>query len=142
MITPDHFDKSGIARHPAMPITHDPVPPDLAETEDAWLEDLLRAQARDFDTEYLNDDGFTARVMDLLPKPVTLPAWRKPALTALWATAGLGIAVVLPSTALDLAHDVLRVFVAHRFSVSEAGAALLALGVASWAATAYALRRA
>ncbi len=37
-----------------------------------WLDPLLVA-GRD---DYVDDDGFTARVMDALPAPAALPAWR------------------------------------------------------------------
>ena len=78
--------------------------------------------------------------MAALPAPAALPAWRRPALTALWAAAGLGIALALPGTVVDVAHDVLR---AHRRAARVARRhcrGVAALGVATWAAAAVALR--
>ena len=57
---------------------------------------MLREDGREHRAAYLDDDGFTTRLMAALPVPATLPAWRKPALTALWAAAGIGIAFALP----------------------------------------------
>ena len=73
-------------------------PHDLSRTDagDDWLDAALRADGREHRADYLDDDGFTARVMAELPAPATLPAWRKRALIALWAAAGVGIAVALP----------------------------------------------
>ena len=107
---------------------------------DDWLDGLLRADGREHRAEYLDDDGFTARVMSALPAPAGLPAWRKPALTALWAGAGIGIALALPATVVDVAHEVLRVILAQRVSLAGIGAGVLVLGASVWAAAALALR--
>src|SRR3954452_13163287 len=98
---------------------------------DDWLDQALRQHAGNDD--YIGDDGFTARVMDALPAPVTLPAWRRPALTALWGMAALGAAVALPQMLPDLTHDVLHLLAAQPISLSQIGTAILALAAASWA---------
>ena len=72
--------------------------------------------------------------------PATLPAWRKPALAALWAGAGIGIALALPATVADVAHEILRVILGQRVSLAGIAATVLVLGAASWAAVAIALR--
>ena len=58
------------------------------DASDDWLDDVLRADGREHRADYLDDEGFTARVMSALPAVAALPAWRKPALAALWAGAG------------------------------------------------------
>jgi hypothetical protein len=107
---------------------------------DEWLDGVLRTSLRD-DADYIADDGFTARVMAALPPPDTLPAWRKPALAALWAVAGLGIAAALPSVVTDVAHDMLRLVMGQRLSLAEIAAAALAFGAVTWTGAAMALRR-
>jgi hypothetical protein len=108
--------------------------------DDDWLDAVLHADGREHRAAYLDDAGFTAQVMAALPAPVALPAWRKPALALLWAVAGTGIALALPGTLVDVAHDVARLFVGHRVSLFGIAACLVALGTATWAAAALALR--
>jgi len=114
-------------------------PPSHA-TDDDWLDAALRADAREHRAAYLDDAGFTASVMAALPAPAALPAWRRPALTALWAAAGLGIALALPGTVVDVARDVLGLIVGQSVSLAGIAAALAALGVATWGAAAVVLR--
>jgi hypothetical protein len=103
-----------------------------------WLDAALAAEGRDHRDQYVHDDGFTARVAAALPPPDTAPAWRRPALVALWAVAGIGAAMALPGTLTDVAREVYRIVGAHPVAISElvAGIALLgslALGGAAWA---------
>jgi len=56
--------------------------PSRPDASDDWLDDVLRADGREHRADYLDDDGFTARVMSALPAAAQLPAWRKPALAA------------------------------------------------------------
>jgi hypothetical protein len=114
--------------------------PSRTDAGDDWLDGLLRDDGREHRTDYLDDDGFTARVMSALPASATLPAWRKPVLAALWAGAGIGIALALPATVADVAHEVLRVILGQRISLTGIAAGVAALGAASWAAAAIALR--
>ena len=116
--------------------------PDLRnDPADAWLDRLLADDASAHRDAYLDDDGFTARVMSALPAAASLPRWRKPAVTALWATAGLGLAFALPGAALDVSREAFRLFAAQPISLSGLAAALVALGVVTWTGTAWALRR-
>lgn len=115
--------------HPAVP----------ADDRDDWVDALLREDGREHRDAYIEDDGFTSRVMATLPAPAVLPRWRKPALSALWASAGIGTALALPGTVADVAHEVLRVF-AQPVSVTGIAAGVVALGVATWAAAALLLR--
>jgi len=114
------------------------LPP--TNTNDDWLDAVLHADGREHRAAYLDDAGFTARVMAALPAPAALPAWRKPALALLWAVAGIGIALALPAALVDVAHDVVRLFVGHRVSLAGIAAGVAALGAATWAAAALALR--
>jgi hypothetical protein len=105
---------------------------------DDWLDAALVADGREHRDRYLADDGFTARVAAALPPPDTVPAWRRPALIALWTAAGVGAAMALPGALTDVAREVYRVVGGHPVAPSElfAGIALLgslALGGAAWA---------
>jgi len=115
-----------------------PIPRTCAH--DDWLDVVLGADGHEHRSAYLDDDGFTARVMSALPAPATLPAWRKPALTALWAAAGIGIAFALPAAVIDVAHETLRVILGQQVTLTGIAAGVAALGAATWAAAAIVLR--
>lgn len=110
------------------------------DSGDDWLDAALRADGVRHRADYLDDDGFTARVMAKLPAPATLPAWRKPVLAAIWGAAGVGVALALPGTAPDLVHEIARV-VLHPVSTAQIVAGVSMLGVAAWVAAAFALKR-
>jgi len=118
-----------------------PTSPDIdsAPARD-WLDGLLESDARDDRSAYIADAGFTARVMQAIPAPLTLPAWRKPAVVALWGVALAGISLALPAAALDVAREAYRLLGAHPVSLSGMVGALLFAGALSWSAAAYALR--
>ena len=105
-----------------------------------WLDDLLDSEARDQRSSYIADEGFTARVMQALPVPLALPAWRKPAIVALWGVALAGISLALPSAVLDIVRETYRLIGAQPVSLSGMVGALLLAGTLSWTAAAYALR--
>jgi len=107
---------------------------------DDWLERALRDEGRDHRAGYVGDDGFTARVAASLPPPATLPAWRRPAVAALWTVAAAGVALALPGTVADVAHQVTRILGTQPVSLANLATGIVALGLASWAAAAYALR--
>jgi len=111
-----------------------------ANSGDDWLEAALQADGQAHRAEYLDDAGFTAKVMAALPAPVALPAWRRPALTLLWALLGLSIAFALPGFVVDVVRDVLRVVLGQSVSLAGIGAAVIAMVVAAWAAAAFVLR--
>ena len=116
-------------------------PRSRSDAGDDWLDAVLRADGREHRADYLGDDGFTARVMAALPaSPAVLPAWRKPALAALWAVAGIGIAFALPGTVSDVTHEIVRAIFAQRVSATGLGAAFVALVASAWAAAALVLR--
>jgi hypothetical protein len=105
-----------------------------------WLDALLERDGCEHRGDRLDDDGFTARVIAALPPAAALPAWRKPALAALWAVAGIGIALALPATVTDVAHEIMRTILAQRVSVAGLGAGLVVLVASTWAAAALVLR--
>jgi len=108
--------------------------------DDDWLDAALSADGREHRAAYLDDAGFTARVMAALPAPAALPAWRKPAVALLWAAAGVGIAVALPGAVTDVSREVLRVILGHAVSFTGIAAGIAALCAATWVAAALALR--
>jgi len=115
-------------------------PRSAINAEADWLDVALRAEGEAHRDSYLDDGGFTARIMSALPAPVALPAWRRPVLLVLWALAGLGLAFALPSVVLDVTYDVMRLVLGQSVSFSGIGAALVAIAVATWAAAAFVLR--
>jgi len=118
--------------------------PDAAGARDApadWMDRLLVADAAGHASDYIGDQGFTARVMQTLPRAGVLPAWRRPAVVALWAIAGLLLAVALPGVAYDVARAAYTLFAARPFALSTIAAMLVAIGAVSWTAAAVALRR-
>jgi len=117
--------------------------PDASDSRDApdWMDRLLVADAALHASDYIGDQGFTARVMQTLPFKGALPAWRRPAVVALWAIAGLLLAVALPGVALDVARAAYKLFAARPFALSTVAAMVVAIGALSWTAAAVALRR-
>lgn len=121
-----------------------PIDPDAIDSRAPaadWLDGVLRADAADGADDYIADQGFTARVMHELPRADALPAWRRPAIIALWAIAGALLAVALPGVAVDVARTLYKLLAASPFTLSTVAILLVALGAASWTAAAVALRR-
>jgi len=117
-------------------LTHSAAPTSARD----WLDDLLAADGADERSSYVADEGFTARVMNALPVRLTLPAWRKPAIVALWVVALAAISLALPGAVLDIAREMYRLVGAQPVSLSGMVGALLFAGALSWSAAAYALR--
>jgi len=106
-----------------------------------WLDQLLAREAADHAGDYIADRGFTARVMQALPAADALPAWRRPAIVALWLIAAALLAITLPGTAHDVAREAFKLFAAQPFSLSTIALVLAAIGIATWTGAAVALRR-
>jgi hypothetical protein len=121
-----------------MPHTQSDLRPDDA---DAWLERALADDGALHRDAYVDDGGFTAKVMNELPAPAALPRWRRPALVGLWTVAGAGIVSAVPGTMFDVARETFRLVSARPFALSEIAALLLVVGVATGMGTAMALRR-
>ena len=118
--------------------------PDLHDDDrDDWIGAMLVDDAREHRDAYVDDAGFTASVRAALPAPaaVALPRWRKPALTSLWATAGLGLAFALPGTVLDVTRGAFGLLAGRSVSLYEIASIVVVLGLATWTGTAVALKR-
>jgi hypothetical protein len=115
--------------------------PSPADAQGDWLDQLLAREASDHDAHYIADDGFTARVMRVLPAADALPAWRQPAVIALWLVAAALLAITLPGTAQEVAREAFKLFAARPFSLSTVALVLAAMGIATWTGAAMALRR-
>ena len=112
------------------------------DTPPDWIDRLLADDAHEYAESYIDDAGFAAKVMQQLPAPATLPAWRKPAATLLWAAVGLGLAFTLPGAALDVAREAFKLFAAKPFSLSEVLAVIAVAGAGMWTTAIVAWRRA
>ena len=124
-----------------MTMTLDPYAPAPASSGDDWLEQVLRHDAAEHSSAYLEDGGFTAKVVASLPPAVqSVPAWRKPALVTMWVVAAAGACVALPQVAIDVGRGAFGLLAAHPVSISQIGVALALLGFATGSAAAYALR--
>ena len=96
------------------------VHPDAADPHDPpadWMDRLLVADAAHA-SDYIGDQGCTARVMQALPLAGALPAWRRPAVVALWAIAGVLLAVALPGVAFEVDRAAYKLFAARPFAMS------------------------
>jgi hypothetical protein len=120
------------------PTSSSSAPPDISAD---WLDQLLASDAADHGGDYIADNGFTARIMQALPSRDALPAWRKPAIAAIWLVAAALLATSLPGTAHEVARGAFRLFAAKPFSLSTLAFVLAALGIAAWTGAAVALRR-
>jgi len=100
-----------------------------------WIDTLLAADAAETQAAYLADDGFTARVLAALPESITRPAWRKPAVVALWGAAVAGLAVATPDTLLGAVREGYRLVASMPVSLpglaGAAGVMLALTGVAA-----------
>ena len=106
-----------------------------------WLEAALQQDSAEHAAAYLDDDGFTAKVMAALPAASDpVPAWRKPAVVAIWTAAAAGAAFALPEVAVDVGREAFRLLAAQPVSLPQIGVTLALLGLATWSAAAYALR--
>jgi hypothetical protein len=106
---------------------------------DDWLEQALRADAREHLAAYLPDDGFTARVVGRLPQSA-LPAWRRPFVVLLWMVVALAVLAALPMWFDDVFRNAAALIVGQRFRLSDLAILLTALGAVSWSALFFAAR--
>jgi hypothetical protein len=111
------------------------------DTRADWIDRLLADDAYEYAQTYIDDGGFAAKVMQRLPTPAALPAWRKPAATLLWAAAGLGLAFTLPGAALDVAREAFKLFAAKPFALSEVLAVVAIAGAGMWTTAIVAWKR-
>ena len=107
-----------------------------AASADAWLDDLLVTAGA---AAYIDDAGFTARVVEALPRPAAAPAWRRPVVAALWGTAAIALVMAMPSLLVDLLREAHRLLSAQPFSLAGVGTVLATLVVLTWGAAAWSL---
>ena len=117
---------------------HSTAPLDEA---DDWLDRILASDAADHRADYIGDEGFTSRVMRMLPAPDALPAWRRPFVVGLWLVAAALVATMLPTVFLEAARQAVTLVAARPFSLSTLALGVVALGAAMWTCAAMALRR-
>jgi hypothetical protein len=114
--------------NPQAPMDHD------------WLEQALRAEAREDAESYLPDEGFTARVLGQLPRPAALPAWRRPVLWTLWAIVAIAIVAALPIWFDDVFSNIAALFLGQRLRLSDVAVLLTLLGGLTWSTLFFAAR--
>lgn len=82
--------------------------------DDAWLERLLREDAAH--QRHIHDDGFSARVMAVLPEPVKpAPAWLVPAMTV----AGCALAAAVTPAGAQIFHGLAQLADWRHFHASN-----------------------
>ncbi len=111
-----------------------------ADADNGWLEQVLKADAREHASAYVADDGFTAAVMARLPAPATLPAWRRPVLAMLWLIAGGAVAVALPDLFYDVFRGLVAMVVGQPLTLSRIAVVITLLGATTWSTIVYAMR--
>jgi hypothetical protein len=105
-----------------------------ATKADDWLEEVLRVDAREHAAAYLPDDGFTARVIEGLPRPVALPSWRRPVLIALWSMVAIAVMAALPIWFEDVFRGIVTLFIGQRIRLVDFAMLLTVLGAITWSA--------
>ncbi|HEY2967457.1 MAG TPA: hypothetical protein VGK75_03730 [Casimicrobiaceae bacterium] len=111
-----------------------------ADADNGWLEQALKADAREHAAAYVADDGFTAKVMAQLPAAATLPAWRRPVLALLWLIAGSAVAVALPELFYDVFRGLVAMVVGQPLTLSRIAVVVIVLGATMWSTIVYAMR--
>jgi hypothetical protein len=107
---------------------------------DDWLDQALRADARNHASAYLADDGFTARVLGHLPQAAALPAWRRPVIIVLWLVAAAAALVALPELFYDVFRSLVGAVVAQPLTLPRIAVLLATLGAVAWSTIVYAVR--
>ena len=110
------------------------------EASDDWIERALGDAGREHRAEYISDGGFTARVIARLPEPLTLPAWRRPIIAALWLFAGLALVVALPGLFDQVFRGAVAMLLGHQMRLADVGIAVIMLAAMTWSALLYAMR--
>jgi hypothetical protein len=104
-----------------------------------WLDQALRADAVERST-YVADDGFTARVLERLPQPAALPAWRRPVVALLWLILAGAVLAALPGLFYDVFRGLVATIAAQPVRLPQIAIALAVLGALAWSSIVYALR--
>jgi hypothetical protein len=113
---------------------------DERDTGGDWLEEALRAEAREQRSAYVTDGGFTAAVMARLPEPARLPTWRRPVVALLWLSAGAAAMLAVPGLFDDAFRSAVAMLVGHRMSLADVAGFVTLLGALTWGTLVYAAR--
>jgi hypothetical protein len=113
---------------------------DKPEPVEDWLDEALRAEGREHVATYLADDGFTARVLERLPRAAALPAWRGPVVALLWLVAASAGVAAAPDLFYDVFRGLVATVVAQPLTLSRIAVVLLMLGAIAWSTIVYAMR--
>lgn len=105
-----------------------------------WLDAALEAAAQEHRAAYVADDGFTGKVIGLLPAAPTLPVWRRPAIVLLWLLAGGAAMVSLPGAFDDAFRGSVALLLGHRMGLGDFALLLMLCGAAAWTSLVYAAR--
>jgi hypothetical protein len=114
--------------------------PNHAGADNGWLEQALKADAREHAATYIADDGFTAAVIARLPVLATLPAWRRPVIALLWLIAGGAVVAALPDLFYDVFRSLVAMVVGQPLTLSRIAVVLTLLAAATWSTLVYAMR--
>ena len=104
-----------------------------------WLEQALRTEVVEH-SAYVADDGFTARVLERLPQPAALPAWRRPVVALLWLILAGAVAAALPGLFYDVFRGLVATVVAQPLRLPQVVIGLAMLGALAWSSIVYAMR--
>ena len=108
-------------------------------SNDDWLEQTLRADGVEH-SAHIADDGFTARVLERLPQPAALPAWRRPVVALLWLVLAGAILAALPGLFYDVFRGLVATVAAQPLRLPQIAVALAVLGALAWSSIVYAMR--
>src|SRR5581483_4036127 len=117
---PRQAEAQGSARRLARRIEMSDAP-HLREPADDWLEAALRSDAAEMQAAYIDDAGFTRSVLSRLPPSVTLPAWRRPVVVALWTILVATLAFALPGVFEGAFRVLAGVVYGQRVTLAQAG---------------------
>jgi len=108
--------------------------------DDDWLDSALRIAGAEHRVAYVPDDGFTARVMDRLPPPATLPAWRRPVVAVLWVLVAAAACLSLPGLFEQVFRATTALLFGHHLGALDIAGALTLMAVATWSGLIYVAR--
>jgi hypothetical protein len=108
--------------------------------DDEWLDSALRESGRQHRVDYLADEGFTARVMERLPRQAALPAWRRPVVAILWTLVLAAALLALPGLFEQVFRGSAALLFGHPLSLIDLAIALMLMAIASWSGLIYVAR--
>jgi hypothetical protein len=107
---------------------------------DDWLEHALRAEGREHRSAYIADDGFAAAVVGRLPRPVTVPMWRRAAVVLLWLCAAVAAVLIVPGVFDQAFRAAVAMVIGHRMGLADIAGVMMLLAAMTWGVVVYAMR--